>query len=65
MPLLEGSLEPDEDGDAHFQLARAYQALGRSDEAQKALQVYQSRRTAAMPEAAADPADATLTPPNQ
>ena len=65
VPLLEGSLEPDEDGDAHFQLARAYQALGRSDEAQKALQVYQSRRTPAMPEAAADPADATLTPPNQ
>jgi predicted Zn-dependent protease len=65
VPLLEVSLEPDEDGDAHFQLARAYQALGRSDEAQKALQVYQSRRTAAMPEAVADPADATLTPPNE
>lgn len=66
VPHLEASLEPDEDGDVHFQLARAYQALGRSDEAQKALQVYQSRRPAptTASENAADPSDATLTPPN-
>src|SRR6185295_15557576 len=64
VPHLEASLEPDVDGDVHFQLARAYQALGRSDEAQKALQVYQRRRPAATPLAAADPHDATLTPPN-
>ena len=64
VPLLEASLEPDDDGDVHFQLARAYQALGRAEDAQKALQVYQSRRPAPAPEGAADPPDATLTPPN-
>ena len=50
----------------HFQLARAYQALGRADDAQKALQEYQRRRPAAPPPTDAPPirADATLTPPN-
>jgi predicted Zn-dependent protease len=65
VPELETALEPDEDGDVHYQLARAYQALGRADEAQKALQEYQRRRPAApATDAAADPPDATLTPPN-
>jgi predicted Zn-dependent protease len=65
VPLLEATLEPDEDGDVHYQLARAYQALGRGDDAQKALQEYQRRRPAApATNAAADPPDATLTPPN-
>ena len=64
VPHLEASVEPDENGDVHYQLARAYQALGRGDDAQKALQEYQRRRPAApATDAAADPPDATLTPP--
>ena len=66
VPQLEASLDADEDGDVHFQLARAYQAMGRAEDAQKALLEYQRRRPAAPPptDAPADPADATLTPPN-
>ena len=64
VPQLEASLEPDEDGDVHYQLARAYQALGRADDAQKALQEYQRRRPAAADGCPADPPNATLTPPN-
>ena len=66
VPQLEASLDADEDGDVHFQLARAYQAMGRAEDAQKALLEYQRRRPAAPTptDAPADPADATLTPPN-
>jgi predicted Zn-dependent protease len=63
VPLLEASLEPDDDGDVHYQLARAYQALGRADDAQKAMTEYQKRRQAdaAPPSEVAE--DPVLTPP--
>jgi predicted Zn-dependent protease len=65
VPHLEASLEPDEDGDVHYQLARAYQALGRGDAAQKALQEYQRRRPIEPTDAPVDSANVTLTPPNE
>ncbi len=64
VPPLESALEPDDDGDVHYQLARAYQALGRTDDAQKALQEYQRRRPAQPTDAPAEPPNTTLTPPN-
>jgi predicted Zn-dependent protease len=64
VPQLEASLEPDPDGDVHYQLARAYQVLGRPDDAQKALQEYQRRRPVQPTDAPADPPNTTLTPPN-
>ena len=48
----------------HYQLARAYQALGRADDAQKALAGYQRRRPAQPTDAPAEPPNTTLTPPN-
>ena len=64
VPQLEASLDADEDGDVHYQLARAYQAIGRTDDAQKALQEYQRRRPAQPTDAPAEPPNTTLTPPN-
>ena len=65
VPHLEASLAIDEDGDVHYQLARAYQALGRQDEAQKALEEYQRRRQSQAPEPGSDQQPAgNLTPPN-
>jgi hypothetical protein len=61
MPLLIAAAKQDENGETHLQLARAFQALGRSADAQAAMAEYQKRhqRTAA-------PTTATeqrLTPP--
>jgi predicted Zn-dependent protease len=65
VPHLEASRAIDEDGDVHYQLARAYQALGRQDEAQKALEEYQRRRRSQALEAGSDQQPAgNLTPPN-
>jgi predicted Zn-dependent protease len=41
VPLLEKSLELDDDGSLHYQLARAYQAAGESEKARLAMAKYQ------------------------
>jgi predicted Zn-dependent protease len=41
VPLLEKSLELDDDGSLHYQLARAYQAAGNADKAKAAMVKYQ------------------------
>ncbi len=43
LPFLQAAPATDEDGDVHYQLARAYQALQRPAEAAKAMAVYQQR----------------------
>jgi len=63
LPHLTASLAGDEDGDTHYQLARAFQALGRSAEAQKAMAEYQKRHDRRAPLAAPADANLTLTPP--
>ena len=62
IPELEQALRVDEDGSLHLQLARAYQAVGRSADAERTLGAWRSLREAAGPTdtAAAKPA---LTPP--
>jgi predicted Zn-dependent protease len=60
---LEAAASQDDDGDVHYQLARAYQALERPGDAQKAMTEYQKRRERAAPALAADAADKPLTPP--
>jgi predicted Zn-dependent protease len=60
---LEAAAGADEDGDVHYQLARAYQALERPVEAQKAMTEYQKRRERATPAPSGDTADKPLTPP--
>ena len=65
VPHLEAAAAEDEEGDVHYQLARAYQALGRQDEAQKALEEYQHRRRLHPPEPGSEQQPAgDLTPPN-
>jgi predicted Zn-dependent protease len=63
LPHLRAAAREDETGDVHYQLARAFQALQRPDEAQKALAEYQKRRERAGPELPGDAADKPLTPP--
>jgi predicted Zn-dependent protease len=64
LPYLEAAAPQDEDGDVHYQLARAYQALRRMDEAKTAMAEYQKRHNQlATQEPAGGAADATLTPP--
>ena len=41
IPYLTAALSSDEDGRVHYQLARAYQGAGRSEEARQALAAYQ------------------------
>jgi predicted Zn-dependent protease len=60
---LEAAASQDEDGDRHYQLARAYQALERPIEAQKAMMEYQKRRERAAPRRTGDAGDMPLTPP--
>ena len=62
LPFLQAAAATDEDGDVHYQLARAYQALERPAEAAKAMAVYQQRKgtEALSPDAAPEP---VLTPP--
>jgi predicted Zn-dependent protease len=65
LPHLEAAAAEDDDGDVHYQLARAYQALQRGDEARAAMAEYQKRQQARAPEPAAPPTnpDEALTPP--
>jgi predicted Zn-dependent protease len=60
---LEAAAADDETGDVHFQLARAYQALQRPGDAQKAMAEYQKRHAQQAVEAPTDPKEETLTPP--
>ena len=41
IPHLEAALENDDDGSLHYQLARAYQAVGNADKARQAMAQYQ------------------------
>ena len=61
---LNAAATEDQDGDTHYQLARALQALGRAAEAQKAMTEYQKRRQRTSPLGSGAP-DRTLalTPP--
>jgi predicted Zn-dependent protease len=63
VPYLEASLGDDQDGDIHYQLVRAYQALNRHEDAQKAMAEYQKRRQAAAPGPSDVSEDAVMTPP--
>jgi predicted Zn-dependent protease len=60
---LSAAAREDEDGDVHYQLARAYQALGRPADAKKAMAEYQRRRDRAAPKLSGDASDKPLTPP--
>jgi predicted Zn-dependent protease len=65
LPHLEAAAPQDEDGEIHYQLARAYQAVRRVDDAQAAMVEYQARsRARADAEPAGGVADAALTPPD-
>ncbi len=65
LPHLEAAALEDEDGDVHYQLARAYQALQRIDEAKLAMTEYQKRQAQHAPaEPAGGDAEMTLTPPD-
>ena len=63
VPHLTAAASADEDGETHYQLARAFQALGRAADAQKAMAEYQKRRERRAPLAAAPAPTLTLTPP--
>jgi predicted Zn-dependent protease len=64
LPHLEAAAVEDEDGDVHYQLARAYQALQRMDQAKLAMTEYQKRQAQQAPaEPAGGETEATLTPP--
>ncbi len=63
LPHLNAAAREDEDGDVHYQLARAYQALERPIDAQRAMAEYQRRRERAAPTLSGDGADKPLTPP--
>jgi predicted Zn-dependent protease len=68
LPHLIAAAAEDESGDVHYQLARAYQALGRTDEAAQAMAEYQKRQAAQQRPAEAGattepPAERALTPP--
>jgi predicted Zn-dependent protease len=65
VPHLEAAAAEDEDGDVHYQLARAYQALRRVDEARAAMAEYQKRQQARAQGPATPPANPNepLTPP--
>ena len=59
-PASRVAAREDVDGDAHLQLARAFQALGRPADAQKAMAEYQKRHQRTAP---SGNAEKTLTPP--
>jgi tetratricopeptide (TPR) repeat protein len=60
---LQHALSADADGSLRYQLARAYQAAGRAEEAQAALQDYEQFRKAAREQARAETEAAAITPP--
>jgi tetratricopeptide (TPR) repeat protein len=61
LPHLNAAAKEDPNGDTHYQLARAFQSLGRTADAQKAMAVYQERHQRSVPAVTAQ--DAVLTPP--
>ena len=68
LPHLEAAAaadDPESDGTAHYQLAQAYQRLGRADQARVALAEYQKRQAALRAETAPPAAQGgqELTPP--
>jgi hypothetical protein len=62
LPHLAIGVKDDQDGDTHLQLARAFQALGRPADAQKAMAEYQRLHQRSAPSGNAEPA---LTPPKK
>jgi predicted Zn-dependent protease len=60
LPHLMAAAKDDETGDLYYQLGRAFRALGRQADAQKAMAEYQMRHQRTEQPAAAD---AVLTPP--
>ena len=63
LPHLRAAAAEDQDGDLHYQLARAYQALDRPVEAKNAMAEFQKRRQRAASRATNSAPDAVLTPP--
>jgi predicted Zn-dependent protease len=63
VPLLEAAAADDENGDVHYQLARAYQALQRADDARRAMAEYQKRHQPENTDSPGDTKDEALTPP--
>jgi predicted Zn-dependent protease len=63
LPHLEAAAADDEDGDLHYQLARAYQSLQRPDDARRAMQEYQRLRQPASEEVPTGQAESQVTPP--
>ena len=60
---LEAALETDEDGSLHYQLARAYRATGRAEQASRALARFQELRKSADAEAQSLREEFQITPP--
>ena len=63
IPLLEPALADDQDGTLHFQLARAYQAVGQAEKAKPLLAKYQELQRA-QGERNANETEPTITPPS-
>ena len=63
IPLLEAAAATDEDGELHLQLARAYQAVQRTEDAREAMAEYQKRHRQEVEEPSAEKKDEALTPP--
>jgi predicted Zn-dependent protease len=63
IPHLQKALPADTDGSLRYQLARSYQAAGRAEDAQRALQDYEEFRKAVQGQAEAATAAAAITPP--
>jgi tetratricopeptide (TPR) repeat protein len=60
---LEAALELDEDGSLHYQIARAYQAAGKTDRAQAMTREYQEIQRKADADKRTVEQEATITPP--
>jgi predicted Zn-dependent protease len=63
IPHLQRAVAADTDGSIRFQLARAYQAAGRVEQAQAAMKDYEGFRSALQSEAGLAGPGATITPP--
>jgi tetratricopeptide (TPR) repeat protein len=50
IPHLEAALSGDTDGSGHYQLARAYQAAGRAEDATRAIRKYKAERATSAPQ---------------
>jgi tetratricopeptide (TPR) repeat protein len=60
---LQAALETDQDGTLHYQIARAYRATGRAEEAKQALTRFQELRQASEAEAQSLQEEFRITPP--